>query len=74
MAKTYKSGKRRQFTRGERARNLRDTIAMLEASRRSYSRQLAGEIPTLFSEAWLRHRIGEIETAQQGHRKTIACL
>ncbi len=74
MAKTYKTGRRREFATGQRKRDLRDTIAVLEADRRAHQRQLAGETETRFSEAWLRQRIAELTTSLEGHRRTLATL
>lgn len=74
MAKTFKSGRRAEFSSGKRKRDLRDTIAVLEADRRSFQRQLAGEAVTRFPEVYLRQRIAELTAALEGHRRTLSTL
>lgn len=74
MSRTIKRGKRERFTPVQRKRNLRDTIANLEATRRSFQRQLAGEIETRFREDYIRSRIDELTSALEAHRQTLASL
>ncbi len=74
MGNTYKTGRRAEFASGKRKRDLRDTIAVLEADRRGYERQLAGEAETRFSNAWLSQRIAELTASLEGHRRTLATL
>lgn len=74
MAKTFKAGRRAEFSTGKRRRDLRDTIAVLEADRRGYERQLAGEAVTRFPESYLRQRIAELTASLEGHRRTLSTL
>lgn len=74
MARTIKRGKRARFSQVERKRNLRDTIATLEATRRSFQRQLAGEVETRFPESFIRLRIDELTASLEAHRQTLASL